>query len=106
MAKQAISITIDGANLTWLRARVGAAGARSVSDLIDRLITEARTSGSAGGIRSVAGTIDLDAADPLLDHADEAIAALFDRSLRRPTLAKEATTRYASRSGRKTRSRG
>lgn len=106
MAKHAISVTIDLANLTWLKARVGAAGARSVSDLVDRLITEARTSGSAGGIRSVAGTIDIDAADPLLDHADEAIAALFEQSLHRPALVKERLPRYAPHPARKTRTRG
>lgn len=106
MAKHAISITVDGANLTWLKARVAAAGARSVSDLVDRLITDARTSGAAGGTRSVVGTIDIDAGDPRLDHADEAVAALFEQSFRRPALVKERTTRDAARSARKTRSRG
>ncbi|HVZ22036.1 MAG TPA: hypothetical protein VG871_13275 [Vicinamibacterales bacterium] len=106
MAKLAISVTIDRANLTWLKARVGADGARSVSDLVDRLITEARTSGSTGGIRSVVGTIDLDPADPLLDEADAAVAGLFEQSLRRPVLARERPARNTSGPSRKTRARG
>lgn len=106
MAKRPISVTLDRANLTWLKARVGAAGARSVSDLVDRLITEARTSGATGGTRSVVGTIDLDPSDPLLDDADAAIAGLFEQSLSRPALVKERAARYAAGPARKTRARG
>lgn len=105
MAKHAISVTIDHANLTWLKARVGAGGARSVSDLLDQLITDARTRGSAGGIRSVVGTIDIDPSDPFLNDADASITGLFERSLRRPMLVKEPATRHR-RPPRKARARG
>ena len=73
MSRQAISVTLDADNVTWLRGRVRAAGARSLSDLIDRLVTSARESGEVGPSRSVAGTIDVDAADPLLKRADAAV---------------------------------
>ena len=66
MAKQAISVTLEADNLTWLKGRAGAAGLRSVSELLDQLVTAARASGRVGPSRSVVGTIDLDASDPWL----------------------------------------
>ena len=90
MAKHAISVTLDGDNLTWLKGRAGAAGIRSVSELLNQLVTAARQAGHAGPSRSVAGTIDIDAADPLLERADAAVRALFEASVGRPFLAREA----------------
>ena len=75
MSRQAISVTLDADNVTWLRGRVRAAGARSLSELVDRLVTSARESGEVGPSRSVAGTIDVDTADPLLKRADATISA-------------------------------
>src|SRR4051794_26238560 len=98
MAKRAISITLNTDNVTWLRGRAGAAGVRSVSELLDQLVTAARESGGAGHATSVVGTIDIDPRDPLLDHADEAVGALFDASLNRPLMIKEAAA--PSRVGR------
>jgi hypothetical protein len=94
MPKQALSITLDVDNVTWLKGRAGAAGVRSVSELLDQLVTAARESGGAGHTTSVVGTIDIDPRDPLLEHADEAIGVLFDASLSRPLLMKEATAEY------------
>ena len=93
MGKKAISVTIELNNLTWLKGRVAASSLRSVSELIDRLITEARSSGPLGPIRSVAGTIDIDMSDPLLNTADEAIRMQFNRSLRRPLSVKKGSRR-------------
>ena len=90
MAKQAISITLDADNVTWLKGRTGSAGLRSVSELVDQLVTAARSSGKIGPSRSVAGTIDVDPGDPMLEHADEAVRRMFDASLRRPLMVKEA----------------
>ena len=101
MGKQAISVTLQSENLTWLKARAGSGEARSVSELLDRLISEARTRGRAGLVRSVVGTIDVDPSDPLLLEADDAVRDLFAETLSRPPLVKETRTRY----GRK-RSRG
>jgi len=90
MPKQAISVTLDIDNLTWLKGRAGAAGLRSVSELMDQLVTAARQSGRVGPSRSVAGTIDIDASDPRLDGADAAVRALFETSIGRPLVGGEA----------------
>jgi len=94
MAKQAISVTLDADNLTWLKGRAGAAGLRSVSELLDQLVTAARESGRVGPSRSVVGTIDIDANDPRLESADEAIRGLYEASLRRPLVLKETPDEY------------
>jgi hypothetical protein len=96
MAKQAISVTLETDNLTWLKGRAGAAGLRSVSELLDQLVTAARATGRVGPSRSVVGTIDLDASDPWLEKADEAVRAMFDASLGRPLMAKESSPLYGS----------
>jgi len=88
MPKQAISITLEADNVTWLKGRAGAAGLRSVSELLDQLVTAARESGAGGRTTSVVGTIDIDPGDPLLERADEAIGALFEASLGRPLMVK------------------
>jgi ATP-dependent DNA ligase len=97
MPRQAISVTLDSENLTWLRGRVGAGSGRSVSDLLDRLVTAARTSGRIGPARSVVGTIDIADADPMLDSADAAVQALFEQSLERPVVVRERPGRYGAR---------
>ena len=103
VGKRAISVTLHTENLTWLRARAAAAGIRSVSELLDRLVAQARTHGTTGPSRSVAGTIDLDPDDPLLRQADAKVRAAFEESIGRPLLVKES--RSAFRKGRPT-SRG
>jgi hypothetical protein len=94
MAKQAISVTLDTDNLTWLKGRAGAAGLRSVSELLDQLVTAARESGRVGPSRSVVGTIDIDASDPLLEGADGVVRGMYEVSLRRPLMVKEAQAEY------------
>jgi hypothetical protein len=101
MPKTAISVTLQTENLTWLKGRVRAGGARSVSDVLDRLVTEARTRGRGGEVRSAVGTIDIDPSDPLLDRADEAIAALFAASPAWPTAVKEKRGMYRTRPRRR-----
>ena len=105
MAKQAISVTLEADNLTWLKGRAGAAGLRSVSELLDQLVTAARASGRVGPSRSVGGTIDLDASDPWLEGADEAVRTMFDTSLGRPLMVKESSPAYGS-AGKKRARRG
>lgn len=92
MPKEAVSVTLDADNLLWLRGRTKAAGRRSLSETLDRLIAEARVSGRVppGSVRSVVGTIDIHESDPLLLKADSIIRAQFDDSLRRPLLVREA----------------
>ena len=103
MGKQAISVTLDADNLVWLKGRVGAAGIRSVSELLDQIVSAARTSGHIGPSRSVVGTIDLDASDPWLEGADDAVRGMFDASLRRPLMVKEASPVYGTARRKKTR---
>jgi hypothetical protein len=94
MAKSAISVTLRDDNLTWLRGRVRADQARSVSDLLDQLVTEARAPGAGRDVRSVVGTIDVDPSDPLLLKADEALRAVVASSIGRPFVVKEARASY------------
>ena len=96
MAKQAISVTLDTDNLTWLKGRAGAVGVRSVSELLDQLVTAARASGQTGPSRSVVGTIDVDASDPWLEGADDAIGEIYKISLHRPLMVKETVAQYGA----------
>jgi hypothetical protein len=109
MPKQAISVTLDQSNVLWLRGQAGAAEGRgSVSEVVDRLITEARTGGKTheAAIRSVVGTIDLASDDPLLDQADAFVRAHIETSLQRPFLVRErATASSAHRKARIAKSR-
>ena len=103
MAKQAISVTLEADNLMWLKGRAGAAGLRSVSELLDQLVTAARATGHAGTSRSVAGTIDIAAGDPWLENADDVLRALFDASLGRPLMVKRASPVHASSAKKRVR---
>jgi hypothetical protein len=103
MAKQAISVTLDADNLTWLKGRAGAAGARSISDLLDQLVSAARSSGRVGPSRSVVGTIDIADSDPWLEGADEEVRRMFETSLRRPLMGRETSPVYRTVRKRKPR---
>src|SRR4051812_12492476 len=103
MAKQAISVTLEADNLTWLKGRASAAGVRSVSELLDQLVSAARSTGQIGPPRSVVGTIDVAASDPWLEAADETMREMFDASLHRPLMVKEASPVYGTRPTKKTR---
>lgn len=103
MVKQAISVTLEADNLTWLKGRAGAAGLRSVSELLDQLVSEARASGRIGPSRSVVGTIDVDASDPWLEGADDLVRGMFDASLRRPSMVKETSPAYGAPAKKKAR---
>ena len=43
--KRAISVTIDEDNLLWLKGQAGASASGSVSEVIDRVVRQARTGG-------------------------------------------------------------
>ena len=110
MAKKPVSVTLEDDNLLWLRGRAVAGRHRSLSDLLDSLVTEARLAGSSRDApsRSVVGTVDIADDDPDLAGADEAIGALYARSLGRPILVREAaatptTPGAASRTRKKRR---
>lgn len=103
MPKQAISVTLDADNLTWLKGRAGASGARSISELLDQLVSAARSSGRVGPPRSVVGTIDIADNDPWLDGADDDVREMFEVSLRRPLMVKETSPVYGTVRKRKPR---
>jgi hypothetical protein len=105
MNKKAISVTLDADNLTWLRGRAGAAGLRSVSDLLDRLVTDARSRRSVAPVTSVIGTIDVDASDPLLLKADATLRHVMDVSLGRPLRVKKHGPAYGAPAWRRKRRR-
>jgi hypothetical protein len=96
MPKQAISVTLDADNLTWLKGRASAAGARSISELLDQLVSAARSSGRVGPSRSVVGTIDIAESDPWLEGADDDVRGMFEASLRRPLMVKETSPVYGT----------
>jgi hypothetical protein len=102
MGKRAISVTLQSDNLMWLKARSGAVGARSVSELLDQIIADARRAAPGGAVRSVVGTVDIDSSDPLLSGADDVLRGMFDVSLGRPVLVKESRASYG-RGARKRR---
>ena len=79
MSKQAISVTLAADNLLWLRGQAHATSTRSVSAVLDQLVSAARSGGHVheSTIRSVVGTVHISAADPQLLGADAAVRALF-----------------------------
>lgn len=93
MPKKAISVTLDAGNIVWLKGRAGASRVRSLSELLDQIVTAARA-GDAGPYRSVVGTIDIDAGDPDLTKADASVRAIFDRSAKRPLLVRETPPKH------------
>ena len=83
MNKEAISVTLTPDNLLWLRGQLRAIGARSVSEVLDRLVSQVRFAGGLSDTtpRSVKGTIEISADDSGLEHADVVIRDLFPRRL-------------------------
>ena len=96
MATRAISVTLASDNVTWLKARAGACGG-NVSELLDRIVTAARTGGAVVPARSVAGTIGIDPSDPLLERADAFVRSMIGASVERPILVRESRSRYGTR---------
>ena len=84
MPKKAVSVTLDEANVLWLRGRARLSGG-NVSDALDKLITHARM-GKGSRLTtpiSVMGMVDL-SDDPLLEKADGAVREWFDEYLAKP----------------------
>jgi hypothetical protein len=100
--KRAVSVTIGEDNLLWLKGQAGASASGSVSEVIDRLISEARAGGraDAASVRTVVGSIDLPRDDEDLSAADAYVRTVFDRSLARPMAVRERPP------ARKTKRRG
>jgi hypothetical protein len=97
--KKAISVTLKSENLLWLKAQAAARTGGNVSEIVDRLIRDARTATTTdrAAIRSVVGTINLPD-DESLAEAEGSVRTMFERSLSRPILVRE-TPRRPSRRG-------
>lgn len=106
MPRRPVSLTLDVENLTWLKGRAGAAPGRSVSALVDTLVSRARLEGGVGPVRSVVGTIDIGEDDPDLDRADRVVRRVFEKSLARPIRVRERAPADGSRRTSPGRRRG
>lgn len=84
-------MTLEEENVLWLKGQAAATGKGSVSEVVDALVTKARTEGR-GAVASVAGTIDLPEDDDL-EAADAYVRNLFEASVRRPLLVRETPSR-------------
>ena len=107
MPKKAVSLTLDEANVLWLKGR--GYGQRNLSAAVDDLITAARGGrlGTPPAVRSVVGTIDIAADDPRLERADREMRDLFAASLSRPLGGTEERTAYEpARPAKRSRRRG
>jgi hypothetical protein len=102
MPKLPISVTLAAENLLWLRARTTGSKRRSLSDLLDEIVTAARAAAHGDSIRSVVGTVDLPPEDPDLKRAKAEIRAEFETSLARPILIHERKAAYGT--GRRSKS--
>ena len=104
MPRKAVSLTLDAANLLWLRGR----GYGNLSAAVDGLITAARAGrlGVPPAARNIVGTIDLAADDPLLDRADTDVRAIFAASLARPLRVAEARASHEPVQRKRSRRRG
>ncbi|MCC7044253.1 MAG: hypothetical protein IT183_10335 [Acidobacteria bacterium] len=88
-------MTLNDANLLWLKGRATGRKKRSLSEVLDEILTEARQGGpGADPARSVVGTIDIAGDDPFLERADAAVGSLFDESVNRPVLVRETRDVY------------
>jgi hypothetical protein len=82
MSKRALSVTLEPENILWLRGRARAGGRRSLSETLDRLVTEVRGGGKAPScVRSVVGHIRIDESKGSLVAASETLRTLFADSL-------------------------
>jgi hypothetical protein len=92
--RKAVSVTISEDNLLWLRGQAGRSPKGSVSEVLDRIVAEARASGRTdpAAVRSIVATIDLPDDDPELAGADGYIRSIFAGSSSRPMVARERPT--------------
>jgi len=78
-------------NLLWLRGQAAQTTRGSVSEVLDRIVGEARTAGWAdpAAVKSIIGTVDLPDDDPDLAEAEAHIRSIFAASSQRPMLVRE-----------------
>jgi len=79
MNKTPISVTLAADNLLWLKARTQATGSRSVSAVLDDLVSDARR--AAGSATSVVGWVSFPDGVAGLERGEQEIRKAFERSL-------------------------
>lgn len=79
MNKSPISVTLGADNLLWLKARTQATGRRSVSSVLDDLVTQAREAG--GPATSVVGWVSFPQGVEGLERGGQEVRQLFERAL-------------------------
>ena len=94
--RKAISITLSDGNLLWLKGQAGRSAKGSVSDVLDRMVSDARAAGRAEpeAVRSVVGTVDLPDDDPDLATADTYIRSLFAASAQQPVVVRDTKATF------------
>lgn len=107
MGKKALSVTLDEANVLWLKGRARITAGNNVSELLDQLVTTARLA-RGGGVApypSVVGMVDL-SDDPTLSKAEEFLREYWAEYMSNvPMVGEEAPGLTAKRPSRK-RTRG
>jgi hypothetical protein len=96
MPKLPVSVTLEANNLLWLRARTTGTKRRSLSELLDQIVTNARVAAHGDSSRSVVGTVDLPLDDPDLARAKASVRAEVEASLARPMLSREDGPPYGA----------
>lgn len=101
--RKPISVTLAEDNLLWLRGQAARTAKGSVSEVLDRIVSEARAGGRTdpAAVRSVVGSVDLPDDDPDLAQADADIRSLFAASARQPMLVRERSARRSARRSRR-----
>ena len=89
--RKAISVTLSEDNLLWLRGQAARTARGSVSEMLDRIVSDARLAGriDPAAMRSVVHTIDLPDDDPGLEGADAYIRSMFAASAQQPMVVRE-----------------
>lgn len=105
MSRKAVSVTLDEMNLTWLRERARVTSQGNLSEALDRLLTDARSTGQRTVTRSAVGLVTLPADDSDLSKAKAAVRQLFEESLSRPLLVREDGGPYRAQPAKPRRKR-
>ena len=99
-------MTLNSGNLLWLQARAQQSGARSISEFLDQIVTDARVAASGPIVapRSIVGTVTI--LDPTLFEDDDAATAGKENASTRGPLFRVRERQTPFRPTRRKPSRG
>lgn len=104
--RKAVSVTLQQDNIVWLKGQAAATARGSLSEVLNRIVTDARIGGrgDSGAIRSVVGTIDFAVDDKSLAEMDAFVRSRFDQSLERTaSMLRETRPSYGRKRRQRTR---